>query len=173
MAMTRWDRDLGWFQNRMNRLFEDVFRGGLEQDWGLAGWAPPVDVYEHEGNLVLKAELPGVKPEDLRVHVENNVLTISGERELEQDVKREHYHRIERAYGSFSRSFTLSPQYEQDKIQADFKDGVLKIAVPRSERARPRQIPVAGAAQQALPKEAGRPAKVKDQQMEEEVGVRR
>src|SRR5262249_14004173 len=126
-------------------------------------WAPPVDIYEQDGMLVVKAELPGVSPEDVKVHLENNILTIRGERRLEKDVRRESYHRIERAYGSVTRSFTLTPQYEQEKIQAEFKDGVLRVAVPRSEKARPRQIPIAGTAIQALPKEVAR-AKTKESQ---------
>src|SRR4051812_44429516 len=111
MAITRWDRDLGRFQSRLNRLFEDAYRGEGDQDWNLTEWAPPVDIYEQEGQLIVKAELPGVNPEDLKVHVENNILTIRGERKLENDIKRESFHRIERAYGTFTRSFTFSPQY--------------------------------------------------------------
>jgi HSP20 family protein len=173
MAITHWDRDLGRFQGRLNRLLEDAFRGEGEQDWNLTEWAPPVDIYEQEGQLVIKAELPGVAPEDVKVHMENNVLTLRGERKLEKDVKRESFHRIERAYGTFTRSFTLSPQYDQDKIQAEFKDGVLRISVPKSEKARPRQIPIAGGAPQSLPKEPSRAAKSREQQAEEEVAVTR
>ena len=105
-------------------------------------WAPPVDIYEQDGNLVLKAELPGVAPEDLKLNVENNILSIRGERKLEKDVRRESYHRIERAYGVFARSFTLSPQYDQEKIQAEFKDGVLNVHLPKSAAAKPKAIEV-------------------------------
>src|SRR5437773_972217 len=104
MAITLWDRDVGRLQTRLNRLFEDAFRSGGEQDWSLTEWAPPVDIYEQDGNLVVKAELPGVSPEEVKVHLENNVLTIRGERKLEKDVRRESFHRIERAYGTFTRS---------------------------------------------------------------------
>jgi HSP20 family protein len=181
MAITRWDRGLGRVQSRINQLFEDALRGGSEseEDWNLTQWAPPVDIYEQDGNLVIKAELPGVNPEDLKVHVESNVLSIRGERKLETDVKRESFHRIERVYGTFTRSFALPPQYDQEKVQAEFKDGVLKIAIPRSEKARPRQIAVAGSGQQSIAKEAQaapRAAKPKEQQAEEqeqEVAVRR
>ena len=114
MAIVRWEpfRDLVTIQDRMNRVFDDAFRGvsrpGGEEDWALGGtWAPAVDIYEHEGNLVLKAELPGIEAKDVDVRVENNVLTLRGERKFESEVKREHYHRVERAYGTFSRSLRL------------------------------------------------------------------
>jgi HSP20 family protein len=183
MAITRWDRDLGRFQDRMNRLLEDVFRGSGEQDVSLAQWAPLVDIYEQDGRLVLTAELPGVRPEDVRVNIENNVLTISGERTLEKDVKRDDFYRVERAYGAFSRTFTLSPQYDVENVQAEFKEGVLRITLPRSEKARPRQIPIAGGSTrqqlqgqaappaQAQPREAsggGRGQEPQQQQREEE-----
>lgn len=150
MAMTRWDRDLARFQNRLGRLFDDALRGEREPEeaWGLSEWAPPVDIYEQDGNLVLKAELPGVRSDDVKVHLENNVLTIRGERKTEQEVQRENYHRMERSYGSFVRSFSLSPQYDQEKIEAAFQDGILRIMIPRSEKARPRQIPIGAASAQ-------------------------
>jgi HSP20 family protein len=150
MAITRFDRDFGRFQSRMNRLLEDAFRGESEQEFGLTDWAPLVDIYEREGNLVLTAELPGVRPEDVKVNIENHVLTISGERKLEQEASKDNFHRIERAYGRFVRSFTLSPQYDTENIRAEFRDGVLRIEISRSEKARPRQIPIAGGAQQQL-----------------------
>ena len=181
MAMTRWDRDLNRFQNRLGRLFDDALRGDREPEdaWGMAEWAPPVDIFEQDGSLVLKAELPGVRAEDVQVHLENSVLTIRGERRTEQEVKRENYHRMERAYGTFVRSFTLSPQYDQDKIEASFADGILRLTVPRSEKARPRQIPIgATSSQVASQSSASAPAKVKDKaakrtEEEEEVAVTR
>src|SRR4051812_20734521 len=92
MAIARWDRGLGRVQSRINQLFEDALRGGeTEEDWNLTQWATPVDIYEQDGTLVIKAELAGVRPEDLKVHVENNVLSIRGERQLEKDVKRENF----------------------------------------------------------------------------------
>jgi HSP20 family protein len=150
MAIVRWEpfRDLVTIQDRMNRIFDDAFRGvgrqGSEEDWALGGsWAPPVDIYEHEGNLVLKAELPGIDPKQVDVRVENNVLTLQGERRLESEVKREHYHRVERAYGTFSRSFTLPNVVDTTNIKAEFKDGVLRVTMPKREEAKPKQISIA------------------------------
>ena len=127
MAIVRWEpfRDLVTVQDRMNRIFDEAFRGvprGAEEDWALGGaWAPAVDIYEHEGNLVLKAELPGIDPKDVDVRVENNMLTLRGERKFESEVKREQYHRVERAYGTFSRSFTLpnvvDTEQDQGRVQ--------------------------------------------------------
>ena len=149
MAIVRWEpfRDLVTVQDRMNRIFDEAFRGiprGAEDDWALGGnWAPVVDIYEHEGNLVLKAELPGIEPKDVDVRVENNVLTLRGERKFDSEVKREKFHRVERAYGSFSRSFTLPSVVDTEKIKAEYKDGVLRVALPTREEAKPKQISIA------------------------------
>ena len=146
MAIVRWDpfRDLVGLQDRMNRMFDESFRGISRpggEDWALGGsWAPAVDIYEHEGNIVLKAELPGVDPKDVDVRVENNVLTLRGERKVDNEVKQENYHRVERAYGSFTRSFTLPSVVDLEKIKADYKDGVLKVTLPKREEAKPKQI---------------------------------
>lgn len=148
MAIVRWDpfRDLANLQERMNRMFEDSHRGlgrANTEDWALGGsWAPVVDIYEHEGSIVLKAELPGIDPKDVDVRLENNLLTLSGERKLDNEVKQENYHRVERAYGAFTRSFTLPSVVDQEKIKADFKDGVLKVTLPKREEAKPKQISV-------------------------------
>lgn len=144
MAIVRWDpfRDL---QERMNRMFDDSYRGaGRGEDWGLGGaWAPPVDIYEKDGNIVVKAELPGVDPKDVDVRVENNTLTIRGERKIDNEIKQEAYHRVERSYGTFTRSFSLPSVLDQDKIKAEFKDGVLQVTLPKHERALPKQINIA------------------------------
>jgi HSP20 family protein len=147
MAIVRWEpfRDLVTLQDRMNRIFDDAFRGnrGTQDDWALGGsWAPTVDIYEHNGNLVLKAELPGIDPKDVDIRVENNVLTLRGERKLDTEVKQENYHRVERSYGSFSRSFTLPNVVDTDKIKAEFKDGVLQLVLPKKEEAKPKQISI-------------------------------
>jgi HSP20 family protein len=151
MAIVRWEpfRDLMTVQDRMNRIFDEAFRGAGrtagEEDWALGGaWAPAVDIYEHEGNLVLKAELPGIDPKDVDVKVENNVLTLQGERKFESEVKREQYHRVERAYGTFSRAFTLPSVVDTEKIKAEFtKDGLLRVTLPKRDEAKPKQISIA------------------------------
>ena len=143
MAIVRWDpfRDLAGLQERMNRMFDDSYRSGRGEDWALGGaWAPAVDIYEQDGNIVVKAELPGVDPKDVDVRVENNTLTLRGERKLESDVKQENYHRVERSYGTFTRSFTLPSVLDQEKIKAEYKDGVLKVVLPKHEQAKPKQI---------------------------------
>ncbi|OFV87674.1 MAG: molecular chaperone [Acidobacteria bacterium RBG_16_70_10] len=147
MAIVRWEpfRDLVSIQDRMNRIFDEAFRvrTGGEEDWALGGnWAPAVDIYEHEGNIVLKAELPGIDPKDVDVRVENNVLTLHGERKVDSEVKREQYHRVERAYGSFTRSFTLPNVVDTEKIKAEYSDGVLRVTLPQREEAKPKQISI-------------------------------
>jgi HSP20 family protein len=145
--ITKWDpfKDLMTLQDRMNRLFEDSLRGVRESDASLGGaaWSPAVDIYETENEVVLKAELPGVEQKGIDIQVENNTLTLHGERKLERDTKQENYHRIERAYGSFYRSFTLPGTVDQEKIRADYKDGVLTILLPKREETKPKQIKVA------------------------------
>src|SRR5258708_3162960 len=136
MSIVRWEpfREMVTIQDRMNRIFEEAFRAnrgaGSEEDYALAAWAPAVDIFEQDGNIVLKAELPGVDPKDVDVRVENNVLTLRGERKLDGDVKKEGYHRVERAYGSFGRSFTLPTVVDTEKIKAEYKDGVLRVTLP-------------------------------------------
>ncbi len=150
MTLVRWEpfHNVVSTQERMNRIFDEAFRGqrrGSEDDWALGGnWAPVVDIFEHEGNIVLKAELPGIDPKDVDIRVENNVLTLRGERkfESESEVKREDYHRVERAYGSFSRSFTLPNVVDTGKIKAESKDGVLKVTLPQKAEAKPKQISI-------------------------------
>ncbi len=149
MAIVRWEpfRDLVSIQGRMNRLFDEAFRGatrqsGDEEEWSLGSWAPAVDIFEQDGNIVLKAELPGVDSKDVDVRVENSVLTLRGERKLDNEVKKESYHRVERAYGSFSRSFTLPSVVDTEKIKADYRDGVLRVNLPKREEAKPKQISI-------------------------------
>ena len=145
MAMVRWEpvRDLLTLSERMNRMFDPNFRGASEDDWALGGsWAPAVDIYEKDGNIVLKAELPGVDPKDVDVRVENNLLTLRGERKFDNEVKRDNYHRVERSYGSFSRSFTLPNVVDTANIKAEYRDGVLHMTLPKREEAKPRQIQI-------------------------------
>ena len=145
MAIVRWEpvRDLLTLQERMNRMFDSSYRGSGDEDWALGGsWAPAVDIYEKDGNIVLKAELPGVDPKDVDVRVENNLLTLRGERKFDNEVKRDSYHRVERAYGAFSRSFTLPNVVDTGNIKAEYRDGVLHMTLPKREEAKPRQIQI-------------------------------
>src|SRR5437867_5972729 len=146
MAIVRFEpfRDLMSLQDRMNRLFHESYRSQTsEDDWALGGtWAPAVDIYEQENNIVLKAELPGVDPKDVEIGLENNTLTLRGERKFDNEVKKENYHRVERAYGTFTRSFTLPTVVDQGNIKAEFKDGVLRVTLPKREEAQPKQIQI-------------------------------
>ena len=120
-----------------------VNRSADEEDWALGGsWAPVVDIYEQGGDIVLKAELPGIDPKNVDIRIENNVLTLRGERKVDQQVKRESYHRVERAYGAFTRSFTLPAVVDQERIKADYRDGVLSVTLPKREEAKPKQISI-------------------------------
>jgi HSP20 family protein len=141
--MVRFDpfRDLAVLQDRMNRLFNEAHSPRQSDDLMSRGtWTPAVDIYEVDGALVLKAELPDMRREDIDVSVENNTLTIRGERKLDNEIKQESFHRIERAYGSFVRSFSLPHTVDAGKIGAEYKNGVLSITLPVREDAKPRTI---------------------------------
>lgn len=145
--LTRWDpfKELEDLQNRITRLFgrAPVRReGGKEEALRVAEWAPLVDISEDDKEYLIKAELPEVNKEDVKVTVQNDVLTISGERKYEKEEKKKKYHRIERAYGSFARSFTLPEDADPEKISAEFKDGVLYVHIAKSEKAKPKAIEV-------------------------------
>ena len=147
MAIVRWEpfRDLMSLQERMNRMFDESYRGrqSAGEEWALGGsWAPAVDIYEQNGSIVLQAELPGLDPKDVDVRVENNVLTLRGQRKLDETVNKDNYHRVERSYGSFTRSFTLPSIVDTEKIQANYKDGVLRLTLPTKEEAKPKQIAI-------------------------------
>jgi HSP20 family protein len=142
--LTRWDpfRELSALQREMNRLFQDFSATRGEQDLATSTFAPPVDVYEDEHDITLKMEVPGIEQKDLDIRVENNTLTVRGERKFEKDEKEENFHRIERRYGSFVRSFTLPTTVDADNINADYENGVLKIRLAKREEAKPKQIKV-------------------------------
>jgi HSP20 family protein len=145
MAITRFEpfRELAAVQARLNRIFNEPYEAG-DDSLVRADWVPAVDVFENpQHELVLKAELPGVKREDIDVKVENNTLTIRGQRTRETEVKEDAYHRVERTYGSFVRSFALPNTVSADGIKAEFKDGVLTVTLPAREEATPRQVQVA------------------------------
>jgi HSP20 family protein len=148
MAMVRFDpfRDLAVLQDRMNRLFNETYNPRPSDDLTSRGtWTPAVDIYEVDGALVLKAELPDLRREDIDVSVENSTLTIRGERKLDNEIKQENFHRIERAYGSFVRSFSLPNTVDATKIAAEYKNGVLTVKLPVREEAKARQIQIEAA----------------------------
>jgi HSP20 family protein len=148
MAIVRWwdpVRDLSSIQDKMNQLFEDTFTRtkGREEGLGTGMWTPAVDIYETNDLVIVKAELPGLTREQVGIEVKDGLLTLRGERKVEKEVKEENYHRIERAYGTFQRSFSLPSTIDQEKISAALKDGVLELTLPKREQAKPKQITVA------------------------------
>jgi len=163
--ITRWDpfREFVTLQDRMNRLFRDP-RGPVGQDEALTttAFAPPVDVYEDEHNVTLKIEVPGIDEKDIDVRIENNTLTVHGERKFEKEEKEENYRRMERQYGSFTRTFTLPNTVNHDNVQADYDKGVLKIKLEKKAEAKPKQIKVNVGSQKTLegkePKGVGKAA---------------
>ncbi len=143
-TIARWDpfRGLSTLQEQMHRLFDDGLLRGRTDQSALTRWAPSVDIYETEQELVVKADLPEVDEKDLDVHVENNVLTIRGERRFDNTTSEDNYLRVERPYGSFSRSFSLANTVNTDAIKAEYHNGVLKLTIPKREEAKPKQIKV-------------------------------
>jgi HSP20 family protein len=134
-------RGVTTLQDQINRLFNDVFeRTGEESN--LTAWAPAADIYENEHELVVKADLPDVDPKDLDIRVENNILSIRGERKFEKKMNEDNYLRVERAYGAFSRSFSLANTVNAEGIKADYQNGVLTLSIPKREEAKPKQIKV-------------------------------
>jgi len=142
MAITRWDpfRDVLTLQNRLNSLFQDYNREG--EPVSTASFVPPVDIYEDDHQIVLKLEVPGMKQEDLDIQLENNNLTVRGERKFENEEKEENFHRIERRYGSFFRSFTIPSTVNPDSVKADYDAGVLRVQLEKRPEAKPKQIKV-------------------------------
>jgi HSP20 family protein len=141
--LNRWEPSRGatTLQEQINRVFGDMLERTSEES-NLTPWAPAVDIFETEHELVLKADLPDVNPQDLDIRVENNILTIRGERKFENRVNEENYLRVERAYGSFSRNFSLANSVKSDAIRADYQNGVLTLSIPKREEAKPKQIKV-------------------------------
>ena len=146
MAIVRWDpfRDLITIQDRMNKLFEQTLARTRGDDEVVApsAWSPSVDIYETAEAIVLTAELPGLKREDIEIQLRDSTLTLKGERKFEREVKDENYLRIERSYGAFQRAFSLPTVVQQDKIKAVFRDGVLEVTMPKAEEAKPKQVKV-------------------------------
>lgn len=136
-TLSRWDPF-----NEMQRLTDQLFRGWTGMGGEMQNFAPAVDIYEDDGMITVQAQLPGVKAEDVHIDVENNVLTISGERKLEREDKREGYHRIESSYGSFTRSFVLPESADAEKVEAGLSDGVLTVRITKRPEAAPKRIEV-------------------------------
>jgi HSP20 family protein len=144
MTVMRWSpfSDLNALQARVNRLFDEI---GHSDETNTTLWTPMADIYENQDNLVLKVELPGMDQNNIDLRLENNVLTIRGSRNFDNEVKAENYHRGERSYGTFSRSFSLPVVVDQEKIAADYKDGILKITLPKKEQAKAKRIQISAA----------------------------
>jgi len=144
-VLTRWDpfREFTTLQDRMNRLFQDSFGNeGREEALATSSFAPAVDVYEDEHKITLKIEVPGIDEKDIDIRVENNLLTVHGERKFEKEEKEENYRRVERQYGSFTRSFNLPNTVDAENISADYDRGVLKVQLAKKAEAKPKQIKV-------------------------------
>jgi HSP20 family protein len=144
-VITRWDpfREFSTLQDRMNRLFRDSYGPeGREESLTTTSFAPPVDVYEDEHTVSLKIEVPGIDEKDIDVRIENNILTVHGERKFEKEEKEENFRRVERQYGSFTRTFTLPTTVDAEKVSANYDKGILKIALPKKAEAKPKQIKV-------------------------------
>ena len=136
-------RDLSTLQDRMNRIFRESFSPERpDEALTTSNFAPPVDVYEDEHNITLKIEVPGIDEKDINVSIENNTLTVRGERRFEKDEKEENYHRVERMYGSFARSFTLPNTLDPEQVSANYEKGVLKIRLAKKAEAKPKLIKV-------------------------------
>ena len=144
-VLTRWEpfREFSTLQDRMNRLFRESYNdAGRDESLTTSSFAPAVDVYEDEHQVTLKIEVPGIEEKDIDVRVENNTLTVHGERKIEKDEKEENYRRVERQYGSFMRTFTLPQTVDTEKVSATYEKGVLKITLPKKAEAKPKQIKV-------------------------------
>jgi len=155
-VLTRWDpfRELNTLQDRMNRLFRESLREGQDESLSTSSFAPAVDVYEDEHNVVLKIEVPGIDEKDIDVRIENNTLIVHGERNIDKEEKEENYRRIERQYGSFTRTFTLPNTVDTDSVSANYDRGVLKIQLAKKAEAKPKQIKVNVAGEKTLESKA-------------------
>ena len=144
-VLTRWEpfRELSTLQDRINRAFRESYTGADRDDsLTTSSFAPAVDVYEDEHQVNLKIDVPGIDEKDIDVRVENNTLTVHGERKIEKEEKEENYRRVERQYGSFTRTFTLPTTVDSEKVSATYDKGVLKVALPKKAEAKPKQIKV-------------------------------
>jgi HSP20 family protein len=145
MAIVRFEPYCGTSsaQNQFDRFLREAFSPAFGAgEASTRTWAPPVDIYENGDNLVLKAELPGINPDDVEIRVEDNTLYLKGERKFEKEVKEQNYHRVERSYGTFTRTFSLPNSVDADKVAANYKDGVLTLTMPKKEEAKPKTIKI-------------------------------
>src|SRR5579859_1990896 len=151
-VLARWDpfREFSTLQDRMNRLFHDSLGDGREEALTTTAFVPAVDIYEDEHNVTMKIEVPGIDEKDIDVRIENNTLTVHGERKFEKDEKEENYRRIERQYGSFTRSFTLPNSVDPTQVTAHYDKGVLKVNLAKKAEAKPKQIKVNVGSEKAL-----------------------
>src|SRR5579862_5513746 len=158
-VLTRWDpyREFSSVQDRLNRLFNASFNEGRDESLATSSFAPAVDVYEDEHNIALKIEVPGIDEKDIDVRIENNTLTVHGERKFEKEEKEENFRRVERQYGSFTRSFTLPTTVDAEKVSATYDKGILKISLAKKAEAKPKQIKVNVGSEKTL--EAKAPSK--------------
>jgi len=144
MTLVRWHRapEVRTIQNEMSRLVNELFRGGMrdKQAWKQSSWTPAVDMYEGDQAFTLTAELPGFSKDDVQVELKDNRLTLKGERKRETDVQEKQYRRMERVYGAFERSLKLTAGVDAEKAEATFKDGVLKLTLPKTEAVKPKPI---------------------------------
>jgi HSP20 family protein len=146
MALVRWDpyRELTSFADRFNRAFGSVAGRERDEEVGFGAWIPPVDIAEDKDRMLVTAELPGFKEDEVQIQMEGNLLTIRGERKFEQEKEGRNYHRVERSYGQFVRSFTLPNNVDRENIRAHFRNGLLEIELPKREDAKPREIKISG-----------------------------
>jgi HSP20 family protein len=145
MAIVRWRpfRDMVSIQDEMNKLFDDFLgRPLMRTEWSEGVWNPSVDISETKDNVLIKAEMPGLNKEDVKISMQDNMLTLTGEKKQEKEEKETNYHRVERSYGAFSRSFSLPTSVKSDKIRATYKDGILSITLPKTEEVKPKEIPI-------------------------------
>lgn len=144
MAIRKWNpfSEIMSLQHQLDRLFGETLERGTRGEIDFGSWMPPVDLREESDKLVLEMELPGLKKDDIEISLENNVLTVKGERKFEKEEKKDNYHKIERSYGKFSRSFSLPTTVKADAIDASLKDGVLTLSLPYAEEAKPKKISI-------------------------------
>lgn len=139
-------RELRSLQNEVNRVFNSGFSRESDSELMRGAWNPSVDIYENKDQIVLEAELPGMNPDDVNISIENNLLTIHGERKFEKKDEGDNFHRVERSYGSFTRTFTLPPTVSSENVEANFDNGVLRLALLKREEAKPKRIEIKAAA---------------------------